>query len=201
MKVDIKNMPPVAKGIIAVLPAIVLLAVVVISIVMPKQKEIKTLDAKIDEQNNKIAVSQAKAARLDVLVKENEKLLRRLGELKEYLPEEKEISSLLKEVSDRALDSGLVMQSWKPGQKTVHSSGIVYEIPVSVSVSGTYHDLGRFLSGLTKLNRIVNIGNTQIGSPRNVKGRAVLAISFTASTFSAIPEAELGKAEAGKKKK
>ena len=200
MKVDIKNMPPVAKGIIAVLPAVVLLVVVVISVVMPKQKEIKTLDAKIDEQNNKIAVSQAKAARLDVLIKENEKLLRRLGELKEYLPEEKEISSLLKEVSDRALDSGLVMQSWKPGQKTVHSSGIVYEIPVSVSVSGTYHDLGRFFSGLTKLNRIVNIGNTQISSPRNVKGHAVLAISFTASTFSAIPEAELGKAEAEKKK-
>jgi type IV pilus assembly protein PilO len=200
MKIDIKNLPPVAKGVISVLPAVVLLLVVVITIVMPKQKEIKTLNAKIDEQNNKIAVSQAKAAKLDVLVKENEKLLRRLGELKEYLPEEKEISSLLKEVSDRALDSGLVMQSWKPGQKTVHSSGIVYEIPVSVSVSGTYHDLGRFLSGLTKLNRIVNIGNTQIGSPRNMKGRAVLAISFTASTFSAIPEAELGKAEADKKK-
>ena len=200
MKIDIKNLPPAAKGIISVLPAVVVLLVVVISIVMPKQKEIKTLDAKIDEQNNKIAVSQAKAARLDVLVKENEKLIRRLGELKEYLPEEKEISSLLKEVSDRALDSGLVMQSWKPGHKTVHSSGIVYEIPVSVSVSGTYHDLGRFLSSLTKLNRIVNIGNIQVSNPRNMTGRAVLAISFTASTFSAIPEAELGKAEAEKKK-
>jgi len=200
MKIDIKTLPPAAKGLISILPAVVVLLVVVISIVMPKQKEIKTLDAKIDEQNNKIAVSQAKAARLDVLVKENEKLIKRLGELKEYLPEEKEISSLLKEVSDRALDSGLVMQSWKPGQKTVHSSGIVYEIPVSVSVSGTYHDLGSFLSGLTKLNRIVNIGNIQVSNPRNMKGRAVLAISFTASTFSAIPEAELGKAEAEKKK-
>lgn len=199
LKLDIRNIPPAAKGVVAVLPAIILSVVVVMLFVMPKQKQIKALDAKIDEQNNKIAASQAKAAKLDVLIKENEKLVRRLGELRQYLPEEKEISTLLKEISDRAIDAGLVMQSWKPGQKTTHSSGIVYEIPVSVIVRGTYHDLGKFLSSLTKLNRIVNIGNIAIGSAKMTTGGAVLNISFTASTFSAIPEAELGKAAADAK--
>lgn len=196
IKFDIKNLPPVAKGIISVLPAFILLLVAVIFFVMPKRQEIKTLETKIDEQNNRIAVSQAKAAKLDVLVKENTKLNERLGELRQYLPEEKEISTLLKEISDRAIDSGLVMQSWKPGQKTTHPSGIVYEIPVSVSVIGTYHQLGAFLSSLTRLNRIVNISNIQIGNAKTSKGgSAVLSISFTASTFSAIPEAELGAAK------
>ncbi len=199
IKLDMKNLPPVAKTVIAVLPAVVLVVLAVFLFLIPKQKEIKALDAKIDEQNNKIAVSQFKAARLDVLIKENEKLMSRLAELKQYLPEEKEISGLLKEVSDRAIDSGLVMKLWRPGPKTVHPSGIVYEIPVSVTVSGTYHQLGHFFSSLTKLNRIVNIGNTQLGGAKNAPGGAVLNISFTASTFSAISEEEQAKAEAEKK--
>lgn len=193
IKLDMKNLPQYAKIIFAVLPSFILTIAVVIFFIMPKQKEIKALNAKIDDQINQIATSQMKGARLDVLIKENEQLLKRLNELKEQLPEEKEISSLLKQVSDLCTDSGLDMQSWRPGQKVKHPSGIVYEIPVSVAVSGTYHDFGRFLSSLTKLNRIVNVKNIQIGSPHMVKGSDVLQISFTASTFSAIPEGEIGK--------
>ena len=199
LKLEMKNLPPVARIAISVLPAVVLLLVVVFLFVMPKQKEIKALDAKIDEQNNKIAVSEFKAARLDILIKENEKLLERLGELKQYLPEEKEISTLLKEVSDRAIDSGLVMKSWRPGAKKVHSSGFVYEIPVVVTVTGSYHDFGKFLSSLTRLNRIVNIGDIRIAVARAEPGNTDLSISFTAATFSTIPEAEM-QAEAGKQK-
>ncbi len=193
IKLDMKSLPRYARIIIAVLPSFILALVVVIFFIMPKQKEIKELNTKIDDQINQIATNQMKSARLDVLVKENERLLNRLNELKEQLPEEKEISSLLKQISDICTDSGLVMKSWRPGQKTKHPSGIVYEIPVSVAVSGTYHDFGKFLSNLTRLNRIVNVKNIQMGSPQMAKGGVVLEISFTASTFSAIPEAEIGK--------
>jgi len=158
---------------------------------MPKQKKIKELDAKIDTQNNEIAASQAKAAKLEILKQENERLIKRINELKEQLPEEKEISSLLKQVSDLGIASGLSIKSWKPGQKTTHSSGIVYEIPVSVDVEGTYHNLGYFLSSLTKLNRIVNISDMKLGGPKLVKAENLLSASFKASTFSAVPEGEI----------
>ncbi len=198
LKLDVKNLPPYAKIIVAFIPSVILALVVVIFFIMPKQKEIRTLNGKIDDQNNQIAVSQAKGARLNVLIKENEQLLQRLNELKEQLPEEKEISNLLKQVSDICIDSGLDMKSWRPGQRVKHPSGIVYEIPVSVAVTGTYHDFGKFLSNLTKLNRIVNVKNIQMGSPHMVGGSDMLQISFTASTFSAIPEGEMGKKK-GKK--
>jgi type IV pilus assembly protein PilO len=193
LKFDTKNLPPYAKVIIAVLPSVIVALIVVVLFIMPKQKEIQALNGKIDDQNNQIAASQAKGARLDVLIKENEQLLQRLNELKEQLPEEKEISNLLKQVSDICIDSGLDMKSWRPGHKVKHPSGIVYETPVSVAVIGTYHDFGKFLSNLTKLNRIVNVKNIQIGSPQVVRGSDVLQISFTASTFTAIPEGETGK--------
>ena len=201
MKINVKGLPFYAKVIVAALPAVIILIVGFMFLISPKQKEIKALDAKIDEQNNKIATGQAKGAKLEILMKENEALAKRLDELKEQLPEEKEISSLLKQVSDLSTVAGLEIKSWKPGQKKNHPSGIVAEIPVTVAVIGTYHDFANFLSSLTRLNRIVNINNIQMGSAQMKQGKAVLQINFTASTFSAVSETEAGtKAEPGKKK-
>jgi type IV pilus assembly protein PilO len=193
IKFEIKTLPQYVKVIIALLPAVIISILVIILLVMPKQKEIKKLDASIDEQNNKIAANTVKAAKLEVLVRENEQLTARLKELNELLPEEKEISSLLKQVSDLCIAAGLEMKSWRPGPKKDHPSGIVIEIPVSISVTGTYHNLGNFLSSLTRMSRIVNINNIQLTSPSMVKGVNVLQISFTASTFSGIPQAAAGK--------
>ncbi len=196
MKIDLKNVPSWAKGVITVVPSAIVAALVVFLLVMPKQKQIREFEGKIDKQNNEIAASQAKAARLDILKQENDRLLKRLEELKEQLPEEREITSLLKQVSDLGIGSGLEIKSWKPGQKIAHPSGIVEEIPVSVEFAGTYHDLGAFLSSLTRLNRIVNINDMKL-TPQTgkAKGGAVpgsqLGIAFKASTFSAVPEQEM----------
>jgi len=192
VKLDVKNLPIYVKAVIAVLPAVIILIAGLVLFVSPKQQEINKLDTQIDGQNNKIATDQAKAARLETLKQENEKLLVRLNELKEQLPEEKEISSLLKQISDLSIAAGLEIKYWKPGAKKMHSSGIVSEIPVAVSVSATYHDFAGFLSSLTKLNRIVNITDVKIASPQITKGRAVLQISFIATTFSSVNEAEKG---------
>ena len=61
--------------------------------------------------------------------------------------------------------------------------------------AGTYHDLGMFLSSLTKTNRIVNVTTLKIGSPKKGKGPAntILDLQFSLSTFSAVPESDIGK--------
>ena len=188
IKLNVKSLPLYAKVVIGALPVVIILIVGFMVFISPKQKQIKDLDAKIDEQNNKIATGQAKAAKLEILKKENEALVKRLDELKEQLPEEKEISSLLKQVSDLSTAAGLQIKSWRPGARINHPSGIVVEIPVSVSVTGTYHDFANFLSSLTRLHRIVNVGNIQMGGPQIKLGKAVLQINFTASTFSAVEQ-------------
>ena len=193
LKLDIKTLPTYAKAIIAVLPSIIIIVLVLFLWINPKMKQIKVLDSKIDKQNNEIASSQAKAAKLEMLKMENERLVIRINELKEQLPEEKEISTLLKQVSDLGIAAGLEIKSWKPSPKVTHPSGIVYEIPVSVNVEGTYHNLGYFLSSLTRLNRIVNIMDMKLGSPKRERNESTLQVSFKASTFSAIPESEAAK--------
>jgi len=201
ININIKNLPPYAKIIISILPAVILSVIIIMLLILPKQKEIKELNAKIDAQNNEIAASEAKVAKLDILKKENERLVTRINELKEQLPEEKEISSLLKQVSDLGIAAGLDIKAWRPGQKATHPSGIVYEIPVSVEVEGTYHNLGYFLSSLTRLNRIVNISNMKLANPKLVKGENLLSASFKAATFTAVSEAEAAAADTTGKKK
>ncbi len=195
VNIDFKKIPPYVKVILSFVPALIITIVVIVLLILPKNKEIKKLESDISKQENEIAKSQSKAEKLPQMTAENEKLRKRLNELKYQLPEEKEVSSLLKQVSDMASKSGLKISLWKPEQKRTHSSGIVYEIPVKVELSGSYHNLGYFFSSLTKLNRIVNLSDIKFSDPKPERENAILKISFTATTFSAVPENEMGKAK------
>ncbi len=201
MDINFKALPPYARVIIAVVPAILIVTVVLFVLIFPKNNEIKQLEGKIAKQENEIAKNQAKAARLDELLRENERLKQRLIELQQQLPEEKEVSNLLKQVSDLCIQSGMKIILWRPQTRKTHPSGIVYEIPVNVELTGGYHSLGYFFSSLTKLERIVNISNIKLANPEAQKGYALLKISFTATTFSSVPEKkeEVKKPKKGKR--
>jgi type IV pilus assembly protein PilO len=190
LKLDLGTMPVAVKAVLSVLPAVIISILVVIFLILPKNKEIKRLRAEITKQDNQIAADQVKASKLETLRVENAKLQKRLDELKLQLPEEKEVTSLLKQVSDQGIKAGLKTVSWKPEQRKDHPSGIIYEIPVSVELSGSYHSLGIFFSSLTKLNRIVNISDIKIGDAKPQRNEATLKITFKATTFSAVPEKE-----------
>jgi len=191
LNIATRNIPAPVKMVLAVIPAAVIALVVIFLLILPKYREIRGLEQKISAQENDIARDQAKAAKLPELTLENERLRTRLSELKLQLPEEKEVSTLLKQVSDLCLASELKIGLWKPEQRKTHSSGIVYEIPVKVELTGNYHSLGYFFSSLTKLNRIVNISDIKISEPKSDKEHALEKISFTATTFSVIPEEEI----------
>ena len=195
MKVNfnIKGLPSYARIILALIPAIIISCVLIFLFILPRHREIKALETKISAQENEIAKNQAKAEKLAALTLENERLKKRLDELKQQLPEEKEVSTLLKQVSDLCIRAGLKVALWKPEPRKLHQSGIVYEIPVKVELLGSYHSVGYFFSSLTKLNRIVNVSDIKFSDPKPERGAAVLKISFTATTFSAVPEEEIGK--------
>ena len=203
LKLNIKmdTLPRAVKVLIAFLPAIVISALVIILLILPQHKEIQRLNVEITKQENDIAKDQVKAAKLSTLKGENVKLQTRLDELKLQLPEEREVSGLLKQVSDLGIKSGLKIVSWKPEQKKDHPSGTIYEIPVAVELSGSYHNLGIFFSRLTKLNRIVNISDIKMGGPQPQRSEAIVKISFKATTFSAISDKEAAAKTAAAKTK
>ncbi len=189
-KMDIRNLPKPVRIVIAILPSVILVAAVIYLGILPKNEKIEALKKDIAKQEQDISKAQNMVQRLDELKAENQRLRAELKALEEFLPEEREISSLLKQVEDLSKEAGLEINSWQPAPKRTHSSGIVYEIPVSISVSGSYHKLGRFFSSLTQLDRIVNVNNISLAGPQPKGKEAILGVSFSAITFTAIPQGE-----------
>jgi type IV pilus assembly protein PilO len=190
IKIDIRNLPKPVRIILALIPSIIAIVLVIYLSIVPKNKEVDKLRKQILEQEKQLTKTKAMTGRLEDLKIQNKRLQKDLEELKEYLPEEDEISSLLKQVSDLGLEAGLDIITWKPSSKQAHPSGIVSAFPVSVNLTGSYHKLGRFFSSLTKLDRIVNVSNITLSGPTLDDGDVILRVAFSAVTFVAVKEEE-----------
>ncbi len=189
LKLDFKNIPKGLKIVLAFLPAVVIAAIVIFVVVLPKTKELNKIKAEIAKQEADINKYQALADKIEILKAENEVLKRKLEKLSAYLPEEKEISSILKQISDIAFTSDIDIISWKPEARKIHPSGIVEEVPFSIVLSGAYHNLGDFFSNLSQLPRIVNLSDIKIAGDSGQKtGKTRLNISAKAATFTAVKE-------------
>lgn len=189
-KIDVRNLPKPVRLIVAVLPSVILVAAVIYFGIIPKNETIEKLKKDIAKQEQDISKAQNMVQRLDELKAENKRLRAELDILEEFLPEEREISSLLKQVEQLSREAELEINSWKPAARRMHASGIVYEIPVAISLNGSYHKLGRFFSSLTQLDRIVNVNNISMSGPKPKGKEAILNVSFSAVTFTAVPEGE-----------
>lgn len=189
---SLDNLSPAKKNLLLVLPPLLIIVLSVVFLILPTLEEKSRISADVEKQRSDLQLSQQQAARLTALIAENEASKRKLAELEAKLPEEKEVSGLLKQVSDLGIKSGLEIVLWRPAARTVHASKEVYEIPVNVEMKGIYHRIGQFFSNITKLERIVNLNNIVMKSTGKIskKGSATLAVTFSAVTYSSIPEAE-----------
>ncbi len=203
INLSMKNIPPYLKIILAVVPSLIAVILFLALIYFPKNKEIKILNASIAKLDNEVASSKVKVRRLDELKIENARLKLRLVELQEQLPEEKEVSILLKQISDLGLKSGLEILLWKPEARRPDPKGIHVEIPVKMEVRGGYHDLGVFFSYISRIKRIVNISNIKIkiGSTGGRDSVQLIKAAFTASTFSTVDKSKAAKAKKKQKKR
>jgi type IV pilus assembly protein PilO len=196
-KIDLNALPKPARLAIMIGLPLMIAIVSFFLLINPKLKLMSQLEAEINKQRIEIADKKAKAERLEILIKENELLKKRLAELFEQLPEEKEVSSLLREVSLFGQNAGLEITLWKPAEKKTHPSNIVYEIPVTIEAMGTFKNFGSFLNRVAFMKRIVNVPDMKLTFQKQ-KEEAELKIAFHVVTYSAIPEGEAQKPGAKK---
>lgn len=189
LKIDAAALTPLQKGLLAAIPSVLIVVASVVFFILPSLQELQKRSDEVAGQEKEMVTAKRKTEKLSALMAENETLKGRLLALQAQLPEEKEISGLLRQVSEQGVKSGLHVISWKPVAKRVHSSKEVYEIPVDVEMRGVFHSFGEFFSNITKLSRIVNIANISMKAGES-KGKTVLDVGFNALTYSIIPEKE-----------
>ncbi|MCG6552492.1 MAG: type 4a pilus biogenesis protein PilO [Candidatus Magnetominusculus sp. LBB02] len=189
---DVNKLHPALKALIALLPAIIIAVPFYMLVYSPNTEQIEKIKVELKKTDDEIATATKRVAKLPTLLAEKKLVEAEYQRIRRYLPEENEITTLLKQVSDNAISSGLKVDLWQPQPKRTHPSNILYEIPVTVKVTGTYHKLGDFLSRITALDRIVNTSQIDLATKTTDK-EATLAIGLEARTFSAIPEPEPAK--------
>ena len=201
----IRTLPVYVQVLIAAAPSLIFIIVFIFLIYMPKNKQIAVLQDKLTKIEGEILRSEAKIKRLDSLIAENKKLKKRLAELRRQLPEEKEVSILLKQISELGLQSGLEILLWKPQPKRVDPEGLYVEIPVKVQVLTHYHSLGDFFSKISRLPRLVNIKDITLSTKNRVRskkveeGSGLITAEFTALTFASAGPQDIVAAGGGKK--
>ncbi|MCK5542704.1 MAG: type 4a pilus biogenesis protein PilO [Desulfobacterales bacterium] len=145
----------------------------------PKYEKIGKLKQTLKTQKQTLVTYKAKAKILPELEKKLNKLKEELNYAMAALPNEKEIPILLTEIARAGKNTGLVFVSFKPKPEQM-KEGFYAEIPVSMVVTGRFHQLAHFFDEVSRLYRIVNIDNVKI---KSVQDGHKLTVSCEAVTY------------------
>jgi type IV pilus assembly protein PilO len=117
------------------------------------------------------------AVNLDALRKQREQVQQYVTQLEKQLPSKAEMDALLSDINQAGLGRSLTFDLFRPGQVSVKE--YYAELPISVKVTGRYHDIGSFASDIAHLSRIVTLNNLDISQTRD----GALSLDATARTF------------------
>ena len=139
----------------------------------------------------------AKAVNLDVYKQQLKDIERSFGALLRQLPGKTEVPNLLVDISQTGLAAGLQEQLFQPAPEV--KKDFYAELPIKIRLSGGYHQLAQFVSGIAALPRIVTLGNIEI-KPVSKDSYEQLVLDLTAKTYRYLDEEELAAAEAERRK-
>lgn len=139
---------------------------------------------------------QAKAVNLDAYKQQLKEIEESFGAMLRQLPSKTEVEGLLVDISQTGLASGIEFQLFKPqGERFIE---FYAELPISMKMTGKYHEFGNFVSGVASLPRIVTLHDISITDDK--KG-GNLTMEVTAKTYRYLDEAEIAQQKSDDKKK
>lgn len=131
----------------------------------------------------------AQAVNLNELRKQKTQVQEYVTQLEKQLPGKAEMDALLSDINQAGLGRGLQFELFKPGQVAVKD--YYAELPISLKVTGRYHDVGAFAADIANLSRIVTLHDLNI-APSNAKDAGGgLAMEATARTYRYLDPTEV----------
>lgn len=153
----------------------------------PMQQQITRSQATLRQLEDELIQKQSIANNLAQFKHEKEILERRLAQALTELPNEANVDDLIRSLSEIGTKSGLTINSIDPMGEQRQS--FYAAIPIVMSVTGNYHEIGVFLDALSKLARIVNVTNIKMNGARVQNDKLVVNATYLATTFRFLPEA------------
>ena len=142
-----------------------------------KQEEVKLKET--------FLVKKREAINLDLIKKQLTETQESFGALLKQLPNKSEMDALLTDINQAGLGRGLQFELFKPDAETV--TEFYAETPITVKVTGGYHDIAAFVSDVSKLSRIVTLQNISLAPAKE----GVLNMDAVVKTYRYLDEEEV----------
>src|ERR1044071_1129048 len=153
----------------------------------PARSQIADNDARIEKQEAELLKLQQQAQHRTQFMREVERLKQRLREAEEQLPKQAEIPKLLRDIAYEAQQSGLRLDRFEIQAES--QQGDFAQVPVKMSVRGSYHEIAVFFDRLAKMPRIVNVTDLNMLTPQMENKKIVVSSSYTATTYRFLDKA------------
>ena len=118
--------------------------------------------------------------------KQLEDIEKQFGALLRQLPGKSEMDALLTDINQAGLGRGLQFELFKPAAEET-TREFYAELPISIRVTGSYHDIGAFASDIGKLSRIVTLNNVALNPGKDGN----LVMDAVAKTFRYLDDDEI----------
>jgi len=199
---------PAAPKIVAY--ALILVTVVVVGWLFDWSGQLGELEQKQQEElklRESWVSKKRMAVNIDEYKRQLEEINRQFDSLVRQLPGKAEMESLLSDINQAGIGRGLQFDLFQPARDDIRE--FYAAVPVTISVTGSYNDLGEFASDVARMPRIVTIKNMVLmAAPAHAGGKGKdktmaydgrLKLDATAETYRYLDEEELNKQRGGKK--
>lgn len=182
--------PPAVKVMVISLFVILATAFGIYQFVLPMKSELESIARKEQDLRRKFDSEQAKAANLEAYSEQLAQMRKTFNVMLRQLPNKTDIESLLVDLSQTSVASGLEVEKFEPRHEAAKE--FYAEYPIDISVTGNYHEFGSFVSGLSALPRIVTLSNIEIRGADKRKAAqgsdAELTMKMVATTYRYLDE-------------
>lgn len=163
--------------------------------------QLEDLDTQKNQENNlkeEWVGKKTQAVNLEEYRRQLAEIDRSFGALLQQLPNRSEMGDLLVDINKAAQSRGLSVELFKPGGEAVKD--FYAEVPITLTLIGSYHDIGSFTGDIAKLPRIVTLNDINLAlAPNNKDGG--LTLKTMAKTFRYLDQEELARRNAKNKNK
>jgi type IV pilus assembly protein PilO len=156
--------------------------------------ELDTAKEKESQLRETFISKKKQAVNLDTYRRQLKDLEQAFGALIKQLPNKAEMDALLTDINQAGLGRGLEFELFRPAA-TETLSEFYAERPISIRVTGNYHDIGAFASDVSRLPRIVTLNDINI-----IPGGQTLTMSAVAKTYRYLDENELAAQKTAQRK-
>jgi type IV pilus assembly protein PilO len=156
----ITNAPRSQKIVVGIVGLVIVAGLGYFFLLSPKIDERASLRQKNDGLQIEVGKATADEANLRPFRQQAEALRKRLQAAKERLPSEKEMPGLYRQLTDLASQSGLQLAAFSP--KPPADREDVAAVPIAMTAEGNYHQLGSFFARVSRLPRIVDLGDFRL---------------------------------------